>query len=84
MATNGGVDPNPDALDPVEPFSKFLQLLRGSVRPLVTLIYVTAQVVAFGYVMFTKDVPQEVLMGLILGVTKGASTVVGVWFGARK
>ena len=84
MAANGGVDPNPDALDVGEPFSHFLQLLRGSVRPMVTLGLTAVLAAAFVYIVWTKDLATEVLTGIVVGVTGMVGTVVGVWFGQRR
>lgn len=77
-------DPNPDERDPGEPFSHYLQVLRGSVRPVVTLLLVVAMVSAFGFVVLKKELTSDVLVGIVMGVTNMASTVVGVWFGQRK
>ena len=90
MALTNGVppdhpqDPNPDQQDPGEPFSHLLQILRGSVRPLVTLILVGALTTAFMYVVLIRDLSIEVLTGIVVSLTSMATTVVGVWFGQRR
>ena len=85
MATNGAPhDPNPDQLDQGEPFSHWLQLLRGSVRPFVTLALVAVLAWAFVFIVLTKELSTEILTGIVVGVTGMAGTVVGVWFGQRK
>lgn len=76
-------DPNPDQPDPGEPFSKFLQVLRGAVRPIVTLALVGALVIAFLRVLWTAALPQDTLVSIVVGFIATVGTVVGVWFGAR-
>lgn len=77
------IDPDPNALDYGEPFSKFLQLLRGSIRPGITLILAGAITVAFLKILWTVNLPMDVLTGVILGFSNLVSMAVGVWFGGR-
>jgi len=78
------LDPNPDQLDTGEPFSHWLQLLRGSVRPLVILVLVAVLAWAFVFIVMAKELSTEIMTGIVVGVTGMAGTVVGVWFGQRK
>ena len=77
-------DPNPDALDPGEPFSHFLQLLRGSVRPLATLTLLTALTVAFIRIIWTQTLAEAVITGIVVGFSNLASGLIGMWFGQRR
>ena len=86
MATNGTppVDPNPDVQDVGEPFSHYLQLLRGSVRPLVTLGLVAVLGWAFTYAVAKDILSDDTLTNVVVAVISMATTVVGVWFGQRR
>ena len=77
------VDTNPDAPDPGEPFSKFLQLLRGSVRPVVTSILVGAFTAGFLRAIWSIDLPKDVWTGIVVGFSNLVSMAVGVYFGQR-
>ena len=86
MSTNGDgqrLDPNPDARDPGEPFSHFLQLLRGSVRPLITGLFAAVLAVGFLRVLLTVVLPMEAYTGLVRVFEDLMMAVAGFYFGQR-
>lgn len=76
-------DPNPDQPDPGEPFSHYLQLLRGSVRPVVTALLAGAFTAAFLRAIWAIDLPKDVWTGVIVGFSNLVSMAMGVYFGQR-
>ena len=64
--------PNPDRPDPGEPFNVFLQVLRGAVRPVVTLLVLG---VASWLVLRVVTVPEW--------YQTMAVSLVSYWFGQR-
>ncbi len=77
------LDPNPDAPDPGEPFSKWLQLLRGTVRPVITLGVVGTVLWAFVVIIVRNGLSQDLTSSLVATVVGITGTIVGVWFGSR-
>lgn len=83
MATPAEPPLNPDMPDNGEPFSKGLQVLRGTVRPLVVLILLSALTAAFLKIVWSVTLPEAVTTGIVVGFSNLASGLIGMWFGAR-